>query len=134
MNDRRRKCIGEIAGLAKLVSALPAPFQLHILGVASDMATDPEFFDGHCLLYEQQPSPIREAAGLVRSQELDDFMATSPFFQSLSQVLSPLADEAPERLDGIIDILCAEIVHRRIWDETMNRHPQTPAFFKNILG
>lgn len=56
MNDRRRKFIGEIAGLAKLVSALPAPFQLHILGLAGDMAADPELFEGHRLLYQQQPS------------------------------------------------------------------------------
>ena len=134
MNDRRRKFIGEIAGLAKLVSALPAPFQLHILGLAGDMAADPEVFEEHRLLYQQQPLPVREEAGRVRRLELGDFMASGPFFQSLSQVLSPLADEAPERLDGIIDILCAEIVHWRAWDETMKRNPHTPDFFKNILG
>jgi hypothetical protein len=121
-------------GLAKLVSALPAPFQSHILDLAGEMAADPECFEGHRRLYQDQPLPVREEAGRVRGRELGDFMATGPFFQSLSQVLSPLADDAPERLDGILYILCGEIVHRRAWDETMKRNPQTPAFFKNILG
>jgi hypothetical protein len=78
--------------------------------------------------------PVREEGGRVRRLELGDFMASGPFFQSLSQVLSSLADEAPGRLDGILFILCAEIVHRRNWDETMKRNPQTLDFFKNILG
>jgi hypothetical protein len=133
MNDRRRKFIGEIAGLAKLVAGLPAPFQSHMLDLAGEMATDAKCFEDHRRLYEDQPRPVREAAGRVRSGELGDFMASGPFFQSLCQVLGPLADEAPGQLDGILYILCGEIVHRRAWDETIKRNPQTLDFFKNNI-
>jgi hypothetical protein len=109
-------------------------FELPVPRKEGVIARDPAFFEGHRFLYQQQPLPVREEAGRVRSVELRDFMASGLFFQSLSQVLSPLADEAPGRLDGIMFILCAEIVHRRIWDETMKRNPHTPDFFKNILG
>jgi hypothetical protein len=81
MNDRRRKFIGEIAGLAKLVSALPAPFQSHILDLAGDMAADPECFEAHRRLYQDQPLPVREEAGRVRTRELADFMASGVCFE-----------------------------------------------------
>ena len=136
MNDDRQKLIVEIAGLAGLVSTYPPQFQAHIQDMARDLVADPEFYDYFVQSLNQQRDTVGPVSDKVRREELAITGAGGTFFQIMTQMLAPLADKAETRrkLGTIIDILCAEIVHRRAWDETMNRNPHTLEFLKRGLG
>jgi hypothetical protein len=139
MNEDRERLIKDIARVAELLSAFPSQFQLHIQDMVGDLVTDPEFYGATLELHNQRRDTVGAISGEVRKEEPGKSatgIQSLPFYRNVMEMLAPLAEkpESREKPDKIIDILCAEIVHRRAWDEQMLYNSHTLDFLKESIG
>jgi hypothetical protein len=124
--------IREIAGLAALVSAFPDAYQDSFLENMSRTVNDAEHFDFSERELAKQKPEFKAAVNSVRVGELSAGPTNASLKISLVQLLVPLADA---KLDKVIGLACAEIVHERIWADLEKKHPleETIPEFKSVM-
>jgi hypothetical protein len=152
---RNRPIPAALRELAERLEGESEVFQNHVLDFVREVIEDPSFHRGIIACHNER---FPSTSPLALLKDIEAGSVTRPWLQPVSKQrpecppsrgnlrthaqpvrellalirgLKPRSHTSPREIAGLI---AAELVHRRWWEQALQRHPDTLRYLKNRLG